>query len=177
MRIWMSAVVLATVAGFAPPAVAQAPAADPKDVGSIDGIMAAVYDVISGPKGEKRNWDRWRSLFVGGARLIPTGKDQQGNSRLRVMTPEDFITSSGASMEENGFFEVEIGRVTERYGNVVQAFSSYESRRTLQDEKPFARGVNSFQLFYDGARWWVVSIFWEGETPGNPIPAKYINKK
>ncbi|MEZ4586365.1 MAG: hypothetical protein R2909_23725 [Gemmatimonadales bacterium] len=68
-------------------------------------------------------------------------------------------------MEENGFFEVEIGRVTERYGNVVQAFSSHESRRTLQDEKPYARGVTSFQLFYDGSCWWVVSIFWEGETP------------
>lgn len=152
------------------------PPANPADVESIDAIMAAVYDVISGPAGQARDWDRMRSLFVPGARLIPTGRTPQGEARHRVLTLEDYIRTSGPFLERNGFFESELGRVTERYGNVVHVFSSYDSKNKLEDPEPFARGVNSFQLWYDGTRWWVVTIFWEGETPGNPIPEKYLKK-
>src|SRR5436190_11120186 len=35
--------------------------ADPKDVSSMDSIMKAIYDVISGEKGKPRDWDRFRS--------------------------------------------------------------------------------------------------------------------
>ena len=51
--------------------------ADPKDVASIDAIMKAVYDVISGDAGKLRDWDRFRSLFHKDARLIPSGKNPQ----------------------------------------------------------------------------------------------------
>src|SRR5688572_18845337 len=44
------------------PAAAPIPAANPADVASIDAIVAALYDVISGPAGKKRDWDRMRSL-------------------------------------------------------------------------------------------------------------------
>ena len=71
---------------------------------------------------------------------------------------------------------MEVGRVLERYGNIVHLMSAYESRRKTDDPKPFARGVNSFQLWNDGTRWWVVTIFWEGETPDNPIPSRYLKK-
>ena len=150
------------------------PAANPADVGSVNAILEAVYDVISGPAGEARDWDRMRSLFVSGARLIPTGRTQTGESRHRVMTLEEYIESSGPFLERNGFFEREIGRVSERYGKIVHAFSAYDSRRTAEDAEPFARGINSFQLWHDGSRWWVVSIFWEAETPDNPIPDRYL---
>jgi len=176
MRMASMLVTATMLAGTVRAVEAQEPAADPKDVGSIDAIVTAVYDVISGPAGAARNWDRWRSLFTEGARLMPTGRDSSGKARIRVMTPEDFVTSSGSRMEQTGFFEREVGRVTERYGNVVHLFSAYESRRAKEDPTPYARGINSFQLFFDGSRWWVVSIFWEGETPANPIPAKYLNK-
>lgn len=155
---------------------AQPPAARPADVNSIDAIVAAVYDAISGPAGQKRDWDRFRSLFAPGARLIPTGRDQSGSPRMRVWTPEEYVQQAGANLERDGFFEREIGRVTERFGNVVHLMSAYDSKRKLEDPAPFARGVNSFQLWWDGTRWWVVSIFWQGETPNNPIPAKYLNK-
>ncbi len=150
------------------------PTASPADVGSVSAILEAVYDVISGPAGEARDWDRMRSLFVPGARLIPTGRTQAGDARHRVLTLEEYIESSGPFLERNGFFEREIGRVSERYGNIVHAFSAYDSRRTAEDAEPFARGINSFQLWHDGSRWWVVSIFWEAETPENPIPEKYL---
>jgi hypothetical protein len=108
--------------------------------------------------------------------LIPTGKDQEGKPRMRTWTLEEYIAAAGPSLEKDGFFEVEVGRVLERYGNIVHLMSAYESRRKTDDPKPFARGVNSFQLWNDGTRWWVVTIFWEGETPDNPIPSRYLKK-
>lgn len=153
-----------------------APVAAAADVASLDAIMAAVYDVISGPAGQARDWDRFRSLFLPGARLIPTGRPQGGGPvRTRVMTPDEYAASSGPVLEERGFFEREIGRVVERYGPVVHLMSAYESRTNADDPEPFARGVNSFQLLDDGERWWVVSIYWAQETPDNPIPSRLLN--
>lgn len=148
--------------------------ANPNDVSSTNAIIKAVYDVISGPAGEKRNWDRMRTLFTTDARMIPTGKKANGEGTRRSMSVEEYISSSGSFLEKNGFFESEIGRKTEQYGNIVHVFSTYESRKTLQDEKPFMRGINSFQLWNDGNRWWVINILWESETVENPIPEKYI---
>ncbi len=172
---WRSGVVALLLAS-ATSAAAQTPMAKPEDVSSIDAIMKAVYDVISGPAGQKRDWDRFRSLFAPGGRLIPTGVNPQGEHRIGALTPDEYIQRSGPFLEGKGFFEREIGRTMERYGNIVQAFSAYESRNKLDDPKPFARGINSFQLWFDGNRWWVVTIFWQGETPDTPIPAKYLNK-
>ncbi|HSJ64878.1 MAG TPA: hypothetical protein VK922_13365 [Gemmatimonadaceae bacterium] len=161
-----------------PPQAAQPapPPARPADVESVDAIIAAVYDVISGPAGQTRDWDRMRSLFVPGARLIPIGRRQAGGFGARVMTIEDYVTVAGPSLERDGFFEREIGRVTERYGNLVHAFSAYDSKRTLADPQPFMRGINSIQLMHDGTRWWIVTILWESERPDNPIPEKYLSK-
>jgi hypothetical protein len=158
-------------------AARPAPAARPADVESIDAIMRAIYDVISGPAGQPRDWNRFRSLLAPGARLIPTGKGPDGKGVLRTWTAEEYITMAGPGLERDGFFEREIGRKLERYGNVVHLMSAYDSKRTLSDPAPFARGVNSFQLFYDGSRWYVVTIYWEAETPGNPIPASLLYAK
>jgi hypothetical protein len=150
------------------------PAANPADVGSIDSIIAAVYDVISGPAGKKRDWDRMRSLFIQGARLIPTGQRPNDGYASRVLTVEDFISRSAPFMEHEGFFEKESARKTETFANIAHVFSTYESRHTAQDPKPFQRGINSFQLMNDGSRWWIVTIFWQGEDEKNPIPEKYL---
>ena len=148
--------------------------ANPADVESVDAIVAAVYDVISGPAGEARDWDRWRTLFIPEARLISLGVNQRGETRYRVMTPEEYVALAGASLEENGFFESEIGRTQEEFGPVVHLFSTYQSKRKLEDPEPFARGINSFQLMHDGGRWWVVTIYWTSERPDLPIPERYI---
>ena len=150
--------------------------ANPADVASVGAIIAAVYDVISGPAGDKRDWDRFRSLFMEGARLIGLFQSQEGGLRPTVMTPEDYVQRAGPMLERDGFFEAEIGRTTERFGPVAHAFSSYESKRKKDDPKPFDRGINSIQLMHDGERWWVVTIYWTGERPDLPIPEKYIGK-
>lgn len=144
------------------------------DVASIESTVAAVYDVISGPAGQKRDWDRMRSLFAPGARLIPVARDPEGNFAGRVLSVEDYIGRSSSAMESQGFFEREISRQVEHFGHIAHVFSTYESRRAVDDPKPFARGINSFQLINDGKRWWVITILWEGERPDNPIPPKYI---
>jgi len=172
----LAVLTLAALPAHAQPGAAPGPA-NPKDVASQDAILTALYDVISGPAGQKRDWDRFRSLFVDGARLIPTGRAQNGAARIRTMTPDEYAASSGASLERNGFFEREVARTGETFGNVTHAFSTYESRHTAADEKPFARGINSIQLFNDGTRWWVVTIYWDAEREGNPIPQKYLPGK
>jgi len=146
-----------------------------KDVESVDAIIQSLYNVISGPAGEKRNWDRMRTLFIPEAKMMATGKRQDGTMGKRVMTVEDYINSSGPILEKDGFFEREIGRKTEQYGSVVHVFSTYDSKRKLEEEKPFMRGINSIQLWNDGKRLWIVSVFWQGETADNPIPQKYLN--
>ncbi len=146
-----------------------------EDVNSIDGILSALYGVISGPAGQKRDWDRFRALFAPNARLIATGKDQNGQVRYRTMSPEDYVHSSGSYLEENGFYEMEIGRKVEQFGLVTHVFSTYQSQR-VKDGPIIARGINSIQLSYDGERYWIVNIFWNGETEENPIPGKYLEK-
>ena len=145
------------------------------DVESLDGIIAALYDVISGPAGEVRDWDRFKGLFVEGARLIPTGRGPNGVGH-RIWSPQEYVETAGASLERDGFFESEIGRTTERFGNIIHVFSAYDSKRTLQDPEPFARGINSIQVLDAGDRLWIVSIFWDSERPDNPIPEHYLNR-
>jgi hypothetical protein len=153
------------------------PAAKPADVASIDAILHALYDVISGPQGQIRDWDRFRSLFLPGARLVPTGRAADGAARHRVMTAQEYVDANAEGLVDLGFTEKEIARTVEQFGNVAHAFSTYESHFTQQGQPRTARGINSIQLFNDGARWWVLSIFWDSERPDNPIPAKYLPRQ
>ncbi|WP_426699831.1 hypothetical protein ACPPVV_10475 [Rhodanobacter sp. Col0626] len=150
-----------------------APAARPADVSSMEAIMQAVYSVISGAKGQKRDWDRMRSLFVPGARLIAVHTSKDSASKARVLSVEDYIRLADPLMQKDGFFERESHRTVERFGDIAQVFSTYESRHAAADAKPFQRGINSFQLLFDGHRWWVVTIYWQGESPDQPIPKQY----
>jgi hypothetical protein len=163
----------ATPASAATPAISSPPAANPADVSSVDSIIAAVYDVISGPAGKKRDWDRMKSLFIPGARLIPTGPKQSGGYGSRVLTVDEYIERASGFMAKEAFYEREAARKTEEFGQIVHVFSTYESRHA-PDAKPFQRGINSIQLMNDGSRWWVVTIFWQGEDEKHPLPEKYL---
>lgn len=176
MGLALGTVVTVMLVGTAFPgiAAAQTAGADPADVTSLDGIIAALYDVISGPAGEARDWDRFHGLFIPeGARLVPSGQGPQGRRGYQVWTPEQYVAQAGSQLEATGFFERELSRVTEAFGNVVHVFSTYDSRRTL-DGAVFARGINSIQLFNDGSRYWIVSIFWDSERAGQAIPERYL---
>jgi len=143
-------------------------------VKTLDTTLETLYGVISGEKGEARNWDLFRFLFHPDAKLIPSGKNREENVSARFMTPEDYINSSGNYLVENGFYEIELKREVDTFGNITQVFSTYESYRSKKDEKPFMRGINSIQLLNDGNRWWILNIYWMQESKENPIPKQYL---
>jgi hypothetical protein len=153
---------------------ATTPAARPGDVDTPEHLLAAVYDVISGPAG-KRDWDRFRSLFYPGARLMPSGKNPEGKLGVRVLTPDDYVSRAQTFFEKEGFFERSIANRIEIWDRIAHVWSTYESRHAKDDPKPFARGINSFQLFNDGSRWWVLSVYWEAEDDSHSIPEPYLH--
>jgi hypothetical protein len=160
-----------------PPTTASPqPAAKPADVASPKAILAAAYDVISGPSTQQRDWDRLRSLFLPGARLIQTSPDKDGKYTTTVLSVEEFIAAADPYFKQDSFYEREAASHADRYGNIMQVFSTYESLHS-KDGKPFARGINSFQLLYQDHRWWIVTIFWQEEDHDFPIPAKYLPAK
>ena len=146
--------------------------AAPGDVDTIEHIVAAVYDVISGPPGQ-RNWDRFRGFFYTGARLIPSRRNDKGVVTAQVLTPDEYVTRAQSFFSKEGFFENSVANRIETWDNIAHVWSTYESRRA-KGEKPFARGINSFQLFNDGKRWWILTIYWEAEDASHPLPEKYL---
>ena len=178
-RLAAVAAILLMAAGapsFAQTTPAPAPAAEaaPADVASMDTVMAALYDVISGDAGQARDWNRFRSLFWPGAVMVPTGLDKEGHFRARLSTPDDYVTRNAPYFAKKAFFEREVARRTERFGAIAHIFSTYESRDARDAAKPFERGINSIQLLNDGKRWWITSITWSGETPASPLPPEYL---
>lgn len=156
------------------PTTQSAPMANPADVSSPDAIIAAVYNVISGPAGQKRDWDRMNSLFYPGARLIRTGPKKEGGLSVVSLSVQEYIDRASKYFEKNGFSEKEVARRTEKWANILQAFSTYESRHDAKDPAPFARGINSFQLFFDGTRWWIITIYWQEESPQDPLTPEFL---
>lgn len=144
------------------------------DTETIQSTIDALYEVISGDAGVERDWDRFKNLFAPDGRLIPTFTNQEGKIQYLSWSPAEYAERAGASLERDGFFESEIGQEVEQFGNIAQVFSTYDSRRTEEGEV-FMRGINSIQLFNDGNRWWIVTVFWSSENPVHPIPPRYLN--
>jgi hypothetical protein len=135
----------------------SSPAAKPSDVATLDSIIKASYDAISGPAGAPRDWDRFRSLYVPGARLIPV---VSGDSpHVRILTPEDYIRRVEPIFVTESFWERETSRQVETLGRIAHVLSHYESVRD-PTAAPFETGTNSIQAFYDDRRWWIISVLW-----------------
>ena len=147
-----------------------------EDVGSIDGMMKAFYEVISGPAGQPRQWSRDRSLYIADIRFVSMSEDKTGHPHANVVGHPQYVDESNAILLKEGFYESEIHRVTQRFGNIAHVFSTYESRLKA-DGSVIARGINSIELFYDGTRWWIASAVWDDERPDNPIPPEYLPGK
>ena len=143
------------------------------DTASIEAIVSCLYDVLSGPAGE-RDWDRLRKLYLEGARLIPTGARPGGRQGLNLFPVEAYIQDVRPHFRANGFHEREVARRIERFGEIAHVFSTYESRHRAEDPEPFVRGINSIQLLRREGRWWVVNVLWQNESDDAPIPARYL---
>jgi predicted metalloprotease with PDZ domain len=139
-----------------------------EDVETIEGLVEALYDVISGPAGE-RDWNRYRSLFANNAMMGAVAVNSDGSTRYVHMTPEDYITRNDPFFKENAFYERELGRDVWSFGKIAQVKSGYEY--TLgEDTVPEQRGVNIINMVHDQGRWWITSVLWTTEGEENPIP-------
>ena len=148
------------------------PQAKAGDVDSIERIIASLYASISGPAGP-RDYDRLRSLFFTGARMIPTRQDQNGKITAFNLSVEEYITRSKPYFDKEGFYETPIANRIESWDRIAHVWSTYQSRHA-KDEQPFARGINSIELMNDGTRWWIITVYWEGEDKAHPLPEKYL---
>jgi hypothetical protein len=156
------------------PEPSAAKPADPLDVQTPEAVVTAYYASVSGPSGAPRQWDRFRSLFAPEARLARSGAGDVGVGPI-TLTPEQFVQANRRYFERGGYFERQVSARVETYGRIAHVFSTYESRRKAEDEAPYSRGINSFQLMLSGGRWWIVSVMWDYErAEGPPIPARYL---
>jgi len=167
----------------APPSdPARRPGAPPAgDGASVDSILAALYASVSHPDGAEPDWNRMRAVMLSVGMFIPPKRPKEEMfTVLDVDGFRDRVRKGAAAAKEKGdstaFYEKEVARRLDCFGNVCQAFSTYEARRAPSDEKPFVSGINSIQIINDGERWWVASVVWDVERPGNPIPDQYKPK-
>jgi hypothetical protein len=148
--------------------------ADPNDVTTLDDIIRAYYEVVSGPAGEAADRARDETLHWQVAQIGIAGIGRDGSPILRTMTLSEYHDSFGGP-RQNAFYETEAHRVTQRFGNIAHVWSTYEYRDAPDGQKT-GGGINSIQLFHDGARWWITSWVFDSERAGNPIPSEYLDQ-
>jgi hypothetical protein len=158
---------------FATAALAALLAHSQEDFATIDSTVQALYTVISGNAGDKRDWNKFKSLFAPGGMLRASVRAQSGTIRLVEMSPDRYVELTAPAMEKAAFWEREIHRTTEQFGEITNVFSTYASSAT-KDGEPFQRGINAIQLRFDGTRWWIISVLWQGETKDNPLPKQFL---
>lgn len=144
----------------------------PDDVATIDGMIRAYYEVVSAPAGKPRDWGRDRTLYIKDLRFVQVDMGKDGKPAPRITDHQQYVYIVDGPLKA-GFFETEIHRVTQRFGPIAHVWSTYECRQTEKGPVT-ARGINSIELFWDGARWWIANAIWTDETKENPIPTSYL---
>jgi len=140
---------------------------------ALEHSVAELYEVISGPPGQDRDWDRFRALFLPEARMVPTSVDKNGKLSYMPITPAGYIERSGAFLKEKGFFELGLVNKVERFGPIAHVFTSYAAKHSLDEPEPFMRGINSIQYMLVGGEWKILSIFWTQEREDLPLPEEF----
>lgn len=154
------------------------PRAKPADVDTVADIVRAFYSAISAPAGGKLDRNRLRSLFVPEGRIgsrVP--RDAAGVADIRFHSPDEYAAISDAGTATSGFFDSSPANEIERFGAMAHVYSTFESRSHVDDQKPMARGIKSFELLNSGNRWYIVEVYWDWERPGNPIPKRYLRDR
>ena len=161
--------IVAFVGLYALSSLASAKGPSAADVKSIDSIISAYYEVISGPSGYQYDAARDQNLHAPNA-LITRVSDGMPLQRHDLLTEQQPLKAP----YPEGFFEYEIGRIVQVYEGIAHVWSTYEIRKAPSSEVT-GRGVNSISLYYDESRWWIAS--WSTQLEGKvPLPAKYLSK-
>ncbi len=170
-----AAFVFTISAASAPPHAipGHSPESYPEHVRSVEKIVGAFYETVSGPKGQTRDWDRYRDLFFPDARLS-VARSAHGTGVVSSFTIDEYVKSESGYIEKSGYFERAASMQVQRFGQIAHVLSVYESRRSAEDERPYSRGVNSIQLVESGGRWWISSVLWQRETEDLAIPQDFL---
>ena len=141
------------------------------DTSSIDSIVNAYYEVVSGPEGFIYDADRDANIHADGAlitKVFPDGRFQRhdlSTEQAMISVPYD-----------QAFFEYEVGRRIERYGNIAHVWSEFEMR-TSPEAEPYSGGFNSISLYFKDDRWWISSWSTQYKDPSlNPSKAPTVEK-
>lgn len=147
------------------------------DLTTVNGIIYTLYDVISGPVGAERNWNLFRSLFAENARMYIAVPDKNKGSILKSITPEEYAERNKTRLADIGFNEDELYRITNTYGAGTQIFSTFESHFTNRDgAQEITKGINNIQLYFDGERYFILSVFWDANAKNIEVPERYLPK-
>jgi hypothetical protein len=144
-----------------------------RDVRSVESIMSALTEVISGPAEEERDWERFKFLFADDAKLIPTQKSENGEVTYNYWTPQEYVNMYIKNRGGTAFYEQEVFRITESFGNIAHCFSTY-TVKTKENGEIERRGINSIQLLKGKDRWYIMNVFWSNESEGVQLPSNYL---
>lgn len=150
-------------------------AARPEDVGTLDGLMRAFYEVVNVKADEPRQWDRDRTLYAPWIRFVATSSDSSGKVKVITWSHQEYVDAT-EPLVRSGFKEWEVARRTQVYGNMAHIDSTYAGEAREGGQVDHFRGVNSIEAYFDGKRWWISSVMWMSESPEHPIPRRYFEK-
>ena len=132
-------------------------------------LTETLYRAVSAAPGQ-RDWTAVRRVYHPEARLVRTGLNPDGTPFATVMSLDAYVVNVEALLRNVRFSEVEVGQEAEVFGNVARLTSVYAYTWESPTEHREGRGVNYFTLVHQGGRWQVMSIVWDTERPGNPLP-------
>lgn len=165
MRIKLFTFILLLIGGYSP-IIAQ-----PLDSATltIEGIVTEGLKIVSGDHGEHRDWEAFSDLFIPNAQLSVLVHDSIGNAEIHTYTVKEFIKLGKQMYEQDGFIEYEITKTIDSYNGIVHVFQSYYAKELDFEE----RGINSYQLIFDGHRWWISNLLWTSNRNGIELPEVY----
>ena len=137
------------------------------DVATLDGIIRAYYDVVSGPAGAAPDRARDESLHMPGAH-VGLARQTSAGTVIDITTLAGYYERHGG-IRKAPFYEWELSRQTRQFGNVAHVWSTY-AVGSAPGGPAEHRGVTSLQLYFDGTRWWIAGWMSDSELPGRAIP-------
>ncbi len=147
------------------------------NVSSIDSIVSSIYQVISGKKGEDRDWELHKTIFHPEARIISNYVDENGEYQISFLTVDEYMEKYRTYFKNINLYEKDSNREIEIFNNMAHVFSTFESYKSPDDPDPVNIGTASIQLYNDGERWYVLNMYYKNETEKDKVPDKYLSSK
>ena len=142
-----------------------------KDVESVDAIINAYYDVVSGASNAP--WEFERDKYIHSQNAVITRLDENGKAESHTLEAE--YVPIGLSPKED-FHEIELKRIVSKYGNIAQVWSAFEIRTDPKTETN-NRGLNNIQLHYENGRWFIDSWTCEMESENSSVVTDFMTNE